>query len=71
MSEQHNPFEPTTGERIARIETLLEGIRDDLHELKTLEKRVSTLERWRAYLLGAGAVLGAFVAWLFGGKHGP
>jgi hypothetical protein len=70
MSEQHNPFEPTTGERIARIETLLEAIRDDLHDMKALEKRVSTLERWRAYLIGAGAVLGALLSWLIGGHSG-
>lgn len=60
----HN--EPTTGERLAVIETQLETILEKLDEMRALEKRVSTLERWRAYLLGAGGVLGALAAWLFG-----
>lgn len=62
----------TVAERLAAIETKLEDIHEDLLALKALEKRISSLEHWRAYILGGFAVvgivspiLGALLAYLF------
>jgi hypothetical protein len=51
-------------ERLAVLETKIDSLSEDLHTLMAYEKRISALERWRAYLLGAGAFLGAASAWL-------
>lgn len=47
----------TTDERLARIEEKLDRLID-------LEKRVSSLERWKAYVVGFGAAISAFAVWL-------
>lgn len=52
------------GERLARVETKLDAVLEHLETLAPLEKRVRVLERWRAYVLGAGAAVSAGIAWL-------
>lgn len=49
----------TTDERLARIETKLDALLE-------LEKRVSSLERWKAYVVGFAAAVSAFGVWLAG-----
>ena len=71
------------GERVARQEAMMEGIsadvreiRDELRSLRVLlderlgemDERITALERWRAWVLGAAAAVGvaadAFWRWL-------
>lgn len=62
------------GERVARLEALMEAMSNDIREIREdvkemrkkldgrlaeVENRVSALERWRAWVLGAAAVIGA------------
>ena len=47
------------GTRLDRLEVTVIG-----HN-KEIEARVRRLELWRSWLAGAGAVIGAAVAWLF------
>lgn len=50
-------------ERLATIEAKLDTLLERDHE-----KRLSALERWRSYVLGAGAVLAALFSWLVARK---
>lgn len=71
------------GERVARQEAMMEGISADVREirdeirslrrllderLEEMDERITALERWRAWVLGAAAAVGfaadAFWRWL-------
>lgn len=71
------------GERVARQEAIMEGISSDVREirdeirhlrrllderLEEIDARLTALERWRAWLLGAAAAIGvaadAFWRWI-------
>lgn len=77
------------GERVARQEAIMEGIsadvreiRDELRSLRKLlderleeiDARITALERWRAWVLGAAAAVGVaadvFWRWLSGRQGG-
>ncbi|HEY8415804.1 MAG TPA: hypothetical protein VIK99_08535 [Thermaerobacter sp.] len=70
------------GERVAKLEAILPEIRDELREMRVLigerldehEDRITTLERWRSWVLGAAAAVGAaadaFWRWLSAGRQG-
>jgi hypothetical protein len=58
----------STDARLARVETKIDIALGQLAELRAHEKRLSALERWRAFLLGAAAVLGAAFGWITGHK---
>lgn len=47
----------TDGERLARIE-------EKIDRLVELEKRVTSLERWKSYVVGFTAAFSAFGVWL-------
>lgn len=47
----------TDAERLARIEEKIDRLID-------LEKRVSSIERWKAYVVGFAAALSGFAVWL-------
>lgn len=65
------------GERVAALEAIVEAgfreVRGDIRELKAVlerrlddqERRLSALERWRYYVMGAAAAIGAFVGMAF------
>ncbi|HEY8414391.1 MAG TPA: hypothetical protein VIK99_01330 [Thermaerobacter sp.] len=65
--------DPPLGERVARVEAMVEvvqtdvrEIRDELRDVKKMlserldeqEARLATLERWRSWMLGAAATIG-------------
>ena len=56
----------TLATQMARLEEKLEALNDrlDALDVKSVEKRVSGLERWRAFLAGAWVVLAAVIAYL-------
>jgi len=70
------------GERVAKLEAILPEIRDELREMRVLigerldehEARITTLEKWRSWVLGAAAAVGvaadAFWRWLSAGRQG-
>lgn len=51
-----------TNERLARIETKLESIHDDMVEVKRLRKRVDSLDNFRSYAKGAAGIASAVLA---------
>lgn len=53
-------------ERLAILETKIDALHEDLLTLTSLEKRIGSLERWRAFLVGGGVVLSAIISWLAG-----
>ena len=50
--------------KLAVLETKMDTLIKRLDEVTALEKRVSGLERWRAFLAGAWVVLAAVIAYL-------
>lgn len=77
MQEVVPVTERPLGERVAALEAIVEAgfreVRGDIRELKAVlerrldgqESRLSTLERWRSWLFGAAAVIGALVGAVF------
>lgn len=59
----------TPTERLARIETRLEGMHETLKRiddhLGAQNGRVRALERWQGYIIGGGAVIVFVVPFLF------
>jgi len=61
------------GERVARLEAILPEIRDELREMRKMlserldehEQRITSLERWRSWVLGAAAAVGAAASYLW------
>lgn len=61
------------GERVARLEAVLPEIRDELREMRKMlsgrldehEQRITSLERWRSWVLGAAATVGAAASYLW------
>lgn len=62
----HNHLDTELTLLLGRIDGKLDSALSRMHTIETkhdsLEERLSTLERWRAYLLGAAALAGAFAS---------
>lgn len=67
-TKHYHEVDDDQNEFLARIDERLESLKETqvqiLTQVKTTNGRVTSLERWRAYLIGGGVVIVTILGWL-------